>query len=229
MQLQVIKGAQWKKGKGCDNIIFCMSGIEEEGSRFDPNEVAKTSGALWQLALEEGHAISKKVAIAQRMGNIGRDMIKEVLTGKSHKNIAPDINFVFEGLGNEAKIKFQLGIGGILLASIISSLEDGVINGWRDGSFIDDYNSRIIGTPMPSIKMEELSTFSKISSLTAEDETSAIYKEVKRDPSFLGFFDGEHHVALPKTVLAFLNSQPSLMRGLFMVLPYYKEAVKRLE
>src|SRR3989344_147004 len=206
-----------------------MSELESERNRFDPDEIVRNSGILWQVALDRRRPISQKVAVAQEMGSIGKDLVRETLDGVSRGNVAPDINFVLKGLSHENTAKFLLVIGGILLASIINSLESGIINGWEDKVFVDNYNSRIIGTPLPTIKAKESGDDSKIPNPSPQEETEVIYKEVKKDPSFLGFFNKGNEKTLPLVVFSFLDSQPSLRQGLYMVVPYYKEAISKLK
>lgn len=141
--------------------------------------------------------------------------------------VAESMDSIIRKMSRDQSKQFLMGLGGICLGCIIRSLESAVMDGWDDGVFVDLFNSAISGTSIPILSLEHIANMVSKPRRTPNEETTIVREELRRDNTFLGFFDRESRDRLPR-ILETVVSGEYISAGLSLVLPAYKEAVRLL-
>lgn len=186
--------------------------------------VAQADG-IQQRMKREGHMVPKKVALALSFGEVGREMLKQATAPVVSGSVAESIESILRKMKKDQRRQFLMGLGAICFSCIVGSLENAAWDGWDDGVFVDRFNLAISGTSIPTLSLEHIENIVSNPKRTPEEETTIVREELKRDNTFLGFFEKENRDRLPRTLEA-VASGKYVSAGLLLVLPVYKEAVR---
>lgn len=198
-----------------------------------PQDLVQKAKELLVARKEKGQSpVSDKVAVALVMKDQGTELLKEISSGTDGSmGIAPDISSVISGLSPSARTKFLDGLGQVLLGSILQSVEEGFF-GWDDYLFVEHFNRGVVGTAMPTLKVDNLiKGINPSLRRTTQQETDIIRRELVKDPRFLSFLEPVGYAlgVLPQ-VVGVLFQEPIIHQAFFggKVIKTYKEAVQVL-
>lgn len=192
------------------------------------NLLQDTRGWMAEQA-RNGHSISLPLAIATKMyRDKQRELSRFTFHGEKQGLMTVYDNLYYQ-VGEKSASDFMRMAGGMILKSILTSLERGAVNGWSDDIFMQELNFNIEDTPIAQFESNSSAKWENPEDrfVRLNRETDLIRRILVNDTTFLGFFkqdeEGEYR-ELPKSMQIFFDENPEWKRALDLALPVFSQA-----
>lgn len=173
---------------------------------FDTGDIISGASAK----IKEGRfAMSKKVAVALVIQDLGRNMLDGLISGPKMRLRSPE----------EIDSMMGYGIGAIAFGGIIFALEQGAAVGWHAEVLRESVRESTLGLNIGTWEEEDF-----VVGVDPNEEARKIKEVLSGDNTFVSFFEPNID-KLPKDLRIFLDENPNLLSDVKSVLPVYKQAI----
>ena len=178
------------------------------------SDISKRAKVLFEeKRLKTGEAISRPVAVALIIKSSGQELLKKIAEDNGEGEL--DVNSIYGSLDYKRQEEFLDGLGGVLLGSIVQSIEEGAVRGWKDKLFVEHFNEGILGTRIPTLTVKklvrEVSSFGWVQPLPDKSETEIIRGALRPGKNFIPFIETRrNNDPLPWGVRCFLFAPSTL-------------------
>ncbi len=112
----------------------------EQGAPKEEETVGFIRSRAIKILMDQRGTISRVNAVATAMREEGRTLLLEAGHSTSGEAIARDMGAWYDSLPNHFKPKASRGLGLVMVGSVVSALEVGLVDGWDENIYFSLYN-----------------------------------------------------------------------------------------